>query len=117
MGNEIVSLSERMNPESSAIVTSGYNNVNHNGDMFVQKPFEVGFFEGKNQIVFSRIKADYYLYPATAPLFKSWNCERRFSKSLINSSGGGTVFRTLWLVGTPHSEASLDNRSNPTKPR
>jgi len=46
-GNEIVLLSKKMNPDSPVIVTSGYNNVNHDGDLFVQKPFEMKLLEDK----------------------------------------------------------------------
>ena len=46
-GNEIVLLSKKMNPDSPVIVTSGYNNINHNGDLFVQKPFDIKLLEGK----------------------------------------------------------------------
>ena len=36
-----------MNPDTPVIVISGYNKVNHNGDLFIQKPFELNFIESK----------------------------------------------------------------------
>ena len=46
-GNEIVLLSKKMNPDTPVIVISGYDKVNHSGDLFVPKPFQPDFIDQK----------------------------------------------------------------------
>lgn len=105
-GNEIVLLSKKMNPDSPVIVTSGYNKVNHNGDLFVQKPFEMGFLEEKSNCFWQdniedrkgRPCSSYFFQAVFVPaamVCEEWHCERRFSNSFINSSDGGIACSSL----------------------
>ena len=52
-GNDIVLLSKKNNPEAPVIVISGYDKVNHNGDLFIAKPFTPDLMDEKIRMLFA----------------------------------------------------------------